>query len=113
MNGDFQTDYKNGNTTVVLQTPNASHLPSPNSSAPCELFEMTQRNPPNNNDSIAIIQQPIDVEKEHIINSRCSTNPTSQNVPRDTNYKKHSLIFTLCNRQNVVDMNVGKDFNSI
>ena len=36
--------YKNGNTTVVLQTPNASHLPSPNSSAPCELFEMTQRN---------------------------------------------------------------------
>ena len=28
---------------------------------------MTQRNPPNNNDSIAIIQQPIDVEKEHII----------------------------------------------
>ena len=113
MNGDFQTDYKNGNTTVVLQTPNVSHLPSPNSSAPCEIFEMTQRNPPNKNDSIAIIQQPIDVEKEHIINSRCPTNPTLQNVPRDSNYKKHSLIFTLCNRQNVVDMNVGKDFNSI
>ena len=113
MNGDFQSDYKNGNTIVVLQSPNASHLPSPNSSAPCEHFEMTQRNPPNNNDSIAIIQQPIDVEKEHIINPSFSTNPSSRNVPRETNYKKHSLIFTLCSKQNVVEMNVGKDFNSI
>ena len=116
MNEDFQSEGKNANNTiVVLQSPN----PSPNSSVPRELYEMTQTMPPNSNASVSIIQQPIHLEEEHISNSKYSTNPISQNGSRDINIKKHSIqmkdmkIYTLNNENQVRNMDVGKDFNSI
>ena len=119
MNGDFQSDYKHGNTIVVVQSPNPSSLPSPNSSIPPEVYEMIQRSRPDNNGSNEIMPQPIDIEKEHIITPKSSANPEAQNVPRDVNNKKLSLpvenikIYSLCKRENAILMNVGNDFNSI
>ena len=113
-NGDFQNDYQLANTTVVLQSPN----PSPNSSLPHELYEMTRKKQEDNNESISIIQRPTDIKDDHIMDSRYTTNPISQNGSKFVNNKKHSLqmkdtnIYTLSNRDNVMNSKVGKDFNS-
>ena len=113
-NGDFQNDYQQCNTTVVLQSPN----PSPNSSLPLELYEMTRKKQEDNHESISIIQRTTDIEDDHIMNPRYTTNPISQNGSRGVNNKKHSLqmkdtnIYTLSNRDNVMKSSVGKDFNS-
>ena len=109
-NGDFQL----ANTTVVLQSPN----PSPNSSLPLELYEMTRKKQEDNHESISIIQRTTDIEDDHIMNPRYTTNPISQNGSRGVNNKKHSLqmkdtnIYTLNNRDNIMNSKVGKDFNS-
>ena len=109
-NGDFQL----ANTTVVLQSPN----PSPNSSLPREIYEMTQKKQEDNHESISIIQRPMDIKDNHIMNPRYTTNPISQNGSRGVNNKKHSLqmkdtnIYTLNNRDNIMNSKVGKDFNS-
>ena len=112
-NGDFQNDYQVGNTTVVLQSPN----PSPNSSLPRELFEMTRVKHEDNHESNSIIQRPSDIEAEHIMSPRYTANPISQNGSRDVNNEKHSPqvkdtnIYTLSNKDNVMNSNVGKDFS--
>ena len=108
-NGDFQNDYQVGNTTVVLQ--------SPNSSLPRELFEMTRVKHEDNHESNSIIQRPSDIEAEHIMSPRYTANLISQNGSRDVNNVKHSLqvkdtnIFTLSNKDNVMNSNVEKDFS--
>ena len=119
MNENLQSEGKNGNTTIYLQSPN----PSPLSSVPRELYEMTQTRPSNNNASASNIQQSIHLEVEHVNNSRFSTNHSSQNGSKDINIRKHSIqmkemkIYTLSNgksvRWSVRDIDVEKDFNSI